>query len=509
MTKVVIVGNTPSAWIAAAVIKKKLAVEVMVIKGKPDSQNSCNQYDTHRFAEILSPKGLEYVHLLDLDEREVLGQANGLFQLATHYLNSTPSIAGVAQQGFDFMAGYGKVGVDFDGLGFHHFFTKRAKEDPGVGFEAFSLACQMARHDKFVHPVSDNRSILSTLDYGISLEVGSFIEYMAGFAEHKGVTSEWGNVVDFSQAPNGMISALKIDDGTSVKADLFIDATQDGQLIRRLSQNETTHKYPQPYNSIVHGIIDQPFKSGCRESGYSRQLHCVKQGMLQSTPTLNGTDVALYFHTKLMDENSAVSQVKALYPGVKLEHIKVVTLAPHTYPESWIANCVALGASAARPADWIVDEIELALMAVDQLIELFPSTPDMALSCREYNRTMSQLHQRLYEFQQAHFQLITQSDSNFWQAANEIPLTAETQHRILLFKQRGKLASYPNDPIDKAGWINFMLGLGLLPKKYDPILDMQMSSNHSEKMQRMRVIIDKTVQQLPDISQYLAQYLAN
>ena len=86
----------------------------------------------------------------------------------------------------------------------------------------------------------------------------------------------------------------------------------------------------------------------------------------------------------------------------------------------------------------------------------------------------------------------------------EIPDTLK--HRIELFKDSGRIFRKNNDIFAENSWSQVMLGQGLLPKEYHPIVDMMSDEELELFLNSIKASVNNLVEKLPTHQQFIDHY---
>ena len=86
----------------------------------------------------------------------------------------------------------------------------------------------------------------------------------------------------------------------------------------------------------------------------------------------------------------------------------------------------------------------------------------------------------------------------------EIPETLA--HRIRLFKETGRVFRLQTELFAENSWIQVMLGQGIVPDQYHPVVDMMDAEELDRFLKQIKSNVESTVSQLPDHEAYIEQY---
>ena len=79
-------------------------------------------------------------------------------------------------------------------------------------------------------------------------------------------------------------------------------------------------------------------------------------------------------------------------------------------------------------------------------------------------------------------------------------------HRLRLFSQSGRVFQGEGDVFGENSWTQVMLGQGLMPEQYHPIVNMMSDRELEEFLCGNKAVVDQVISQLPSHQQFLAQY---
>jgi tryptophan halogenase len=176
--------------------------------------------------------------------------------------------------------------------------------------------------------------------------------------------------------------------------------------------------------------------------------------------------------------------------------------------KSWVKNCVALGLSAGFVEPLESTSIHLIETAVGKLITLFPDRDFRPELIEEFNRYMGIRYESVRDFIIMHYKLTNRDDSEFWRYCANMPIPDSLQHQIELFRETGRVAVLDPDGFSEPSFVAMLMGLGVVPKRYDPFVDhIDIRQLHGH-FAGLRDAIAQAVARMPDHAAYFASQVA-
>jgi tryptophan halogenase len=484
LERVIVLGNTPAAWVSSVFLRKRLGIEVVLV---------CPPADPNRFkvnqAETFTPDLLKLHQMSGLQEQHWFLPSSACFQTATRVL-------GRSRNGneIDAMLAYSSTGASFNGMEFHHYFLGAGLEN----FESYSLGACMARANKFVHPVADPRSIFSSFDYGMAIDVAKYISLMVKYAQHLGVKVMHVERLDLAMC-GSKIKHIQLADGSSCSADLFIDATDEQSTQQTMHDVDCT---------TVNECQETLFASVSQRTAAQayKTIIASELGTLESNALPNAMCYRLSYNRDEMSQQEAHAGL-AERLGIKPEQLsstvkanKAIQLNSH-----WFANCIGIGEGVGNPAPAYFGSIELAIRSINTLIDIIPVDDDLSINCLEYNRLLEQSIQRSLEYQHA-FNYLLHAPSKKFPLQQEQPaalmLNELFLNKLHLFKSRGHLIRYDNDPIANCVWINLCMLCDYKPDTHHPLLKTSAYNASLADIEKIKSLIALSIKKIPNLGEY-------
>src|SRR5215212_154147 len=211
---VVVVGGGTAGWMTAAALAKLLPniCAVHLIESE--------EIGIVGVGEATLPHIRAFNDRLGINEAEFMARTRATFKLGIDFENW-------ARVGDRYLHPFGTFGRGQSDLGFHQYWLRMRHEGrPVAGLEQYSLACMVARLNRFALPSTDLKQITSTFNYAYQFDATLFAPFLRAHAERMGVRRTEGRIVEVEQdGESGDIAAVKLASGQRIEGDLFIDCS--------------------------------------------------------------------------------------------------------------------------------------------------------------------------------------------------------------------------------------------------------------------------------------------
>jgi tryptophan halogenase len=304
---------------------------------------------------------------------------------------------------------------------------------------------------------------------------------------------------------SGFIEALRLRDGRRIEGDLFIDCSGfRGLLIEgALKAGYDDWSSQLPCNSALAVPCEKvekltPFtRSTAKTAGWQWRIPLQHR-------TGNGH---VYCNAFISDDEAASIRLDGL-DGTALDQPRQLRFTTGRRRRSWVKNCVAIGLSAGFLEPLESTSLSLIETAIGTLFENFPDLDFRPELANEFNRLMSIRYESVRDFIILHYKLTRRTDSEFWKYCANIAIPDSLQHQIDMFRESGRVVVYDKSGFMEPSFIAIMMGLGVMPKSYDPFVDLMQMENLQRHFANVHKAIALTVNGMPDHTEYIARHVA-
>ena len=102
--------------------------------------------------------------------------------------------------------------------------------------------------------------------------------------------------------------------------------------------------------------------------------------------------------------------------------------------------------------------------------------------------------------------MTNRTDTPFWRFCRSMEIPDSLQHRIELFKQTGRVFQVPTELFGENSWTQVMLGQGLIPEQYHPIVNMMDDTELESFLSSIDQSVKNRVSQLPKHLDFINYY---
>jgi tryptophan 7-halogenase len=490
--RIVILGGAAAGWLAAAALARLLKPSFCDIRLVDSPQG-----EAHSFSESVLPSFHRLNNLLGINEDDLVQKTRGTFKLGTKF-------AGWGSAADPYFHAFGTVGAKLDAVSFHHYWIKLRLLGDATRFDSYSTAAVAAKHGRFAPPVQDRRSMLSLYSYGYHFHVALLCAYLREYALAHGVTRVVQNVVDLElRGEDGCVDALKMDDGSRICADLYIDCTGAAGLLSRHAifggYEDWSHWLP------CDRIVSLPCASEGNPAPYS-QSTAERSGWRCKVPLQHCLDSSLVYSSRHLGDDEAAATLLAGLPGRALAEPRLQRLSPGRPARFWNRNCLALTGAGLDPLE--STGLHLVQTGITRLVTLFPVTRSSPPDMEEYNRLTRMEHERIRDFLILHHQSAQRRDSPFWEDCRHMQIPETLRAKIELFTHSGRIAMLEDEHFGEDSWLSLFAARNITPQGYDPLADVLDIGEVKAALLRMRSMIDAAVDTLPTHGQYIRKHCA-
>lgn len=458
---IVIMGGGVAGWLTALTLACKTNCAITLV----DTGGTDDSLGIPCAIEPTLPSIAALHDLLDLDSVSLAIETGSSFALGRALSNWTKASA-VA------FHAYGEVGASLGPMGFQHLVARLRHQGQAINFANYSVNALSAQSGRFAPPPANSRSVLSTMAFGLHLNIAEYRTNVQQQATARGVTTHQGCPSNIILDADGLIATIALDNGTSITGDLFIDCSGQSRLLMRCLP-------PFPYED------------------WSRWLPC-DQARSNLAPAIAPP---LYTHIdahqmgwhRFTSTQSAVEEV-FLSAGQSSDGYMFQS---GRLAESWVGNCIAIGGSAAIIDPIASTQMHLATQAICRLLRLFPHDRHGSIERSEFNRQTAEEQENARDFAIFHYKCNARAGDAFWDDCRAMAVPDRLAHKIALYESCGRIALHDEESFEAWDWIAAFDAFGILPRSYDHLANGIAMQRIEAHLAQVRAIMLKAVETMP------------
>ena len=495
ITEVTIIGGGTAGWMTAAALSKVLGRDYTVRLVESDEIGIVG------VGEATIPLIKAYNTALELDEWEFIRRTKGSFKLGIDFRDW-------GGLGVRYVHAFGRVGQDLGLVGFHHYWLKMRALGQAGPLEEYSINASAALHDRFMPAVTDRpNSPLADIAYAYHFDAGLYARFLREYAEARGVRRIEGRIVDVVLHPeSGHVASVRLESGDSVGGQLFVDCSGfRGLLIEQAlgtGHVDWTHWLPCDRAAAV------PCRSVAPTTPYTRST-ARTAGWQWRIPLQHRIGNGHVFCSSFISEDEAIAQLMANLDGEPLAEPRVLRFGAGKRRRFWNRNVIAIGLSSGFMEPLESTSIHLIQSAIARLAAFFPHAGIDQAEVDTFNRHSDEEYDAIRDFLIAHYHVTRRDDTPFWNHCRTMAIPETLQRKLELFAANGRVFRENNELFAETNWLQCLLGQGLNPRGYHPLVDTQTRERITDYLGNIRQVVGNCVQAMPTHDDFIQRVLAH
>ena len=496
--KIVIVGGGTAGWMTAAPLAQLLRraglqqqpCEIVLVESA--------DIGTIGVGEATLPTIRQYNQSLGIDEADFIRKTQASFKLGIEFKDW-------GHLGNRFFHGFGDFGPPIENRSPHLHWLRLNQGGDMPPYEDWSTPSVMARQMRFTPPLGGPPSPANAFAYAYHFDANLYAAYLREIALAHGALRIEGTIVDVELRPeDGFVTAVKLADGRRIDGDLFIDCSGLRALLIEgvMEAGFDDWSAMLPCNSALAvpcASVEPltPFTtSTAKTSGWTWRI-----------PLQHRTGNGHVYCSGFTSDDEAARLLLEGLDGQALDTPRAIRFTTGRRRKSWIKNVVAIGLSSGFLEPLESTSIHMILDNIGRLIHFFPDRDCRLELAEEFNRKSQLQYEAARDFIVLHYKLTRRDDSEFWLYCASMPIPDSLQHQIELFRSSARVSLTDPNGFLEPSWVSIFFGLGLLPERYDPLVDLIDEAALHKHFGRLRIAIAQTVMAMPTHSQFIARHI--
>ncbi|HEX8049853.1 MAG TPA: tryptophan halogenase family protein, partial [Solirubrobacterales bacterium] len=326
-------------------------------------------------------------------------------------------------------------------------------------------------------------------------DAGLYAQFLRRYAEKIGARRIEGRIVDVAlRGEDGFVESVTLADGRVVEGDLFIDCSGfRGLLIEQ--------KLATGYEDWTHWLpCDRALAVPSANAGPARpytQSMARRAGWQWRIPLQHRTGNGIVYSSAFLSDEEAERILQDNLEGEALAQPRRLSFVTGRRKSSWNRNVVALGLSSGFIEPLESTSIHLIQSGIARLISLFPDKRFNPVDRTEFNRQLQEQYEDIRDFIILHYKATQRTDSDFWNRCRTMSIPGSLQHKIDLWRGKGRTFREGFEIFSQPSWVAVMLGQNIWPEDYDPIADALDENRIAAALEQMRGAYEQTALALP------------
>ncbi len=483
--KIVIAGGGTAGWIAAAALSNQMGelLDITLVESQ--------EIGTIGVGEATIPPMRTFHRLLGINEQEFMRATNATFKLGIQFENWK-------QIGEKYFHSFGITGKQTLITDFIHFWLRGRKLGIAQEFGDYCLEYKAALKDLF--SINDQAKI----NYAFHLDAGRYASFLRARSEVRGVKRVEGKIAEVLQHPeSGFITSLKMESGQEISGDLFLDCTgMRGLLIEQTLQTgfeEWGHWLPCDSAIAIQTETTAPAVP------YTRSI-AHHAGWRWKIPLQHRVGNGLVFSSRYMSDDEAINLLLSSVEGKVLIEPRVIKFKTGKRKKTWNKNCIAVGLASGFLEPLESTSIHMIMTAITRLLQLFPHGEIRQSIVDEFNAQAESEFIRIRDFIILHYKATERDDSPFWRYCKDMDVPDDLMRRMNIFKDYGKSYQVEGELFRLDSWTQVMLGQGLMPSSYHPIVDLMSERELQHFLSSVAADVDKNMATLSTHQHFINKY---
>ncbi|HQR88289.1 MAG TPA: tryptophan 7-halogenase, partial [Caulobacter sp.] len=313
--------------------------------------------------------------------------------------------------------------------------------------------------------------------------------------EARGIVRQEGKIASVQQnGETGFVTSVTLESGQVVEGDLFIDCSGfRGLLIEGTLQtgyedwsqwllNDRAVAVP----CALGGSMAPVTRATARPAGWQWRIplqHRLGNGYAYSSAHISEDEATAYLLAHLDGE-----------PLAAPNHIRFTA---GRRKKSWNRNVVAIGLAAGFMEPLESQSIHLIQVGIARLLAMFPDREFRQPDIDRYNRVMAFEYEKIRDFIILHFKATQRSDTPYWDYLREMSVPDYLADKMAVFESYGRIFRENEELFNDTSWFAVMVGQGIVPKGYDPMVDVMSDDELRRRMAEIRSVIAKSAEVMP------------
>jgi flavin-dependent dehydrogenase len=349
----------------------------------------------------------------------------------------------------------------------------------------------------------------SQYPYAYQFDAALLADFLAKLGTGQGVRRVVDDVVHCQLDERGWIGHLVTREHGELHGDLFVDCTGFRGLLINKALGEPFISFAESLPNDRAVALRVPVDMRSEGIAPYTTATAMDSGWIWTIPLYGRNGVGYVYASDFCSPDEAERTVRGFVgpaaDGLEANHIR---MRVGRNRRSWVNNCVAIGLSSAFVEPLESTGIFFIQHGVEHLVKHFPTAGWEPALVDQYNRLVANCLDGVHEFLVLHYYGAGRRDTPYWQATKERALPDGLRERLELWSVGlpGVETIYPHyHGFEPYNWAVMLLGLGGIPVKPRPALELLDPSAATCEFETVRRESRRLARELPSHYDYLSQ----
>jgi tryptophan halogenase len=212
------------------------------------------------------------------------------------------------------------------------------------------------------------------------------------------------------------------------------------------------------------------------------------------------------YSSKYISDDEAAATLLANLDSEALAEPRQLRFTTGMRRKFWNKNVVALGLASGFLEPLESTSIYLAQSGITRLLSMFPQRDFNPLLMERYNQESAFEYERVRDFLILHYNATERNDTLFWDYCRTMEIPDTLREAVDLFRSDGRYFRNGDDFFALPSWVQVMLGQGIVPRSYHPIVDEMPESTLVEQVEGMERMLAHAVAAMPTHQEWINRY---
>ncbi len=493
--KVLVVGGGSSGWMAATMLATALSKDIAIELVESDAIGIVG------VGEATIPPMQKFNRFVKLDERAFMADTQGTFKLGIEFHNW-------GRVGDKYLHQFGMVGREMDALvKLHHWWLlgRLAGEADYPEYQDLFMARAAAREDRFMPSGSQKQQLANRYTHAYHFDAHLYAGHLRKIAESRGVQRTEGRIVDAERdGESGFVSAVVLEDGRKLDADLFIDCSGFRSLLLGGALQEPFDDYSK-YIPSDRALAVPSKRAGGPLKPYTQGIaHDV--GWQWRIPLQHRTGNGHVFASAFSTESEAEQRLLATLDAEALDTPRLIKFTTGRRKRTWVKNVVGLGLSTGFLEPLESTSIHFVQSSLERLVEYFPTRAMDPALADAFNRRTEQEWLDVRDFIIAHYHLTERDDSEFWRYTRNMEIPDSLKHTIEVWRARGILDISGGHLFQLGSWSSVLIGQRVMPGGVHALADRATPDHAAQEIRKIAAECRQAASRMPLHADFVTDY---